>query len=180
MEKRAWFDSVAFGVQASISRGFPRRIWEYFMMLKLCEKTLILPLVLYLCPGDGITEEGHDVMLHGKTVSVFRCTAIYLPDLWEEDHWDEGNILCPAICSLVGSRIRKNLARRDRAYERSASAPVEEERRSVLLNMVDQYLFLTIVKLWNGMRGCEGGKVRRMLSQWHVKGINEGKTLGKA
>ncbi len=174
---------VHLEVQARRSRAFPRRMWEYFMMLTLREKTPVLPLALYLCHGDGITEEGQDALLHGKTVSVFRYTAIYLPDLWEEDYWDEGNVISPAICSLMGSRTRGNLERRVRAYERIASAPVEEERCSVLLNMVDQYLCLNDHETveWNAWMEKERSKeVRRMLTQWHVKGIEEGKTLGKA
>jgi predicted transposase YdaD len=174
---------VHLEVQARRSSDFPRRMWEYFMMLTLREKTLVLPLALYLCHGDGITEEGHDVLLHGKTVNVFRYTAIYLPDLWEEDYWDEGNVISPAICSVMRSRTCRNLERRVRAYERIASAPVDEERRSVLLNMVDQYLCLNDreTEEWNMWMEKERSKeVRRMLTQWHVKGIEEGKALGKA
>ena len=77
---------------------------------------------------DVARQDGERVSLHGDLSSRFVGGG--------------GNILCPAICSVMGSRIRGHLARSARAYERSESAPVEEERRSVLLNMVDQYLCL--------------------------------------
>ncbi len=184
MEKRAWFDSGAFGGTGekiqSLSPQDVGVLHDADASREDAHPSLgIVSLSRRWDHGGGsrcvvARQNGERVSLHGD---------IYLPDLWEEDYWDEGNVISPAICSLMGSRTRGNLERRVRAYERIASAPVEEERCSVLLNMVDQYLCLNDHETveWNAWMEKERSKeVRRMLTQWHVKGIEEGKTLGKA
>ncbi len=57
-----------------------------------------------------------------------------------------------------------------------------DEERSVLLNMVDQYLVLNKSETadWNEwVEQRKSQEVRQMLTQWHRKGMEEGRVEGR-
>ena len=174
---------VHMEIQANRSRGFPRRMWEYYLTLSHRFRHPILPIALYLCRGGGgMTEEEHVVKVHGRVVVLFRYMAVYLPDLWEEDFQDDVNVLSPAVCAAMRSRDRTNVERKIWAYELIAKASVGDEERSVLLNMVDQYLVLNESEKadWNEwVEQRKSQEVRQMLTQWHRKGMEEGRDEGR-
>jgi len=174
---------VHIEVQARRSAHFPHRMWEYYLALSHRFRHPILPIALYLCRGGGgASEEEYTVTACGRVVNRFRYAAIHLPEMWEEDYWDNGNVLSPAICAVMRSRERSNIERKIQAYERIAKAEIGDEERSVLLNMVDQYLSLdeSETAAWNEwVEQRKSQEVRKMLTQWHKKGIEEGREEGR-
>ncbi len=69
---------------------------------------------------------------------TFEYTAIALPDLSAEDYIDRDNVLAPALSALMRSNEADRVTRKLKAYERLAGFRIDEAKRSLLFNVVNQ------------------------------------------
>jgi hypothetical protein len=144
-------------VQAQRRGEFPYRMWEYYALLRLRYKLPVFPVVVYLAPGaGGVVQETYTETLFGRDTLTFRYQAVSLPDLNAEDYEENDNPLGPAFSALMRSRVARKVLRRARLLSRRAVTETEEARRTLLLNLITQYLPLSTE---------EEQEFRRLISQ---------------
>ena len=135
---------VHIEVQAKRDKKMPKRMWEYYHLLRLRTKDPVFPLVLYLVKGTGgIKEECYTEGLFDKEIITFRYTSIGLPDLSAEEYLEKDNILAPALSVLMRLEGMNRVIRKLKALDRLIQAPVDEARIFLLTSIVEKYSKLT-------------------------------------
>ncbi len=169
-------------VQAKRERDVPFRMWEYYSLLRLRKRHPVLPIVVYLSSGTGgVVKERYSESLFGEGVLTFEYTAIALPDPSEEEYFDRDNVLAPALSALMRSNEEDRVTRKLKAYERLARLRMDEAKRSLLFNVVNQYIPLAQSEkfvLVRRMKQTESKEVIELLTEWEEEAMKKGVSQG--
>ena len=136
---------VHLEVQAERRSVFPFRMSEYYMLLRLRHRLPVFPVVVYLVPGaGGLTQEIYKETLFDREVLRFRYDAIGLPDLSADDYRELENPLAPALSALMRPGRLGRLAQKVSSLRRVLLSGVDEARKSLLVNVIEKYLPLSV------------------------------------
>ena len=156
---------------------------EYYRMLMLRYRVPTFPIVVYLAPGaGGITSARHVERVFDREVNTFTYYPVGLPDLSAYDYFDTGNLLAPALGSLMRASELGRVAQKYRTLREVAQARIDEARKALLTNVVETYLLLDvneIVEFDQLMALPEGEEVREMISVYEQRGIEKGIERGQ-
>ena len=130
-------------VQSSRDREFARRMFEYYALLRLRRRQPVFPIVVYLAPGTGgLVREQHEETLFGEEILTFRYHCVGLPDLPAEQYREVENPLAPALSALMKPGGTGRAMQKALLLQRTLRQPVDEARKSLLVNIVETYLAL--------------------------------------
>ncbi len=156
----------------------PRRMWEYYSLLRLRTRLRVLPLVLYLRRGaGGVAPETYVETLLGLEILRFRYMTVGLGDLRAEEYLERDNVLSAPLSALMFGDRATRVARKIRAYDKVRRSNVDEARRSMLVHMIDRYLTLSEeeeVEMSQKLREKEHVEVLEWLSDYEIRGIEKG------
>jgi hypothetical protein len=172
-------------VQADRAGAFPERMCRYYWLLRLRTGLRVFPIVLYLAPGaGGLVRESHVERFFTddeEEILTFRYHCVGLPDLEAAPYLESENPLAPALAALMRTGELRRAWLKARSLERTAAAPVDEARRSLLVNVIETYLELsdTESEEFRELIGREDLEdVREMLTVYEERGIARGRVEG--
>jgi hypothetical protein len=169
---------VHIEVQAKRARAFPYRMFEYYALLRLRYKVPVFPVVLYLAPGaGGLTREEYTEGLFGEDILRFRYRAIGLPDLSADDYREQANPLA-ALSALMQPSQLGRLVQKYRSIRQALASPVDEARKALLVNLIEQYLPLNAeeeTEFAQLLGQADTQEVKEMLTVYEERGIVKGK-----
>ncbi len=170
-------------IERNANRDIPRRMWEYYSLLRLRTKRKVLPLVLYLRKGaGGISQETYAESVLGLEALLFRYMTVGLGDLSAEEYLERGNALAAPLSALMQGDSAKRVSRKIRAFEKLRTAKMDEARKSLLIYMIDSYLPLSKTEeaeMSSRLKNREGEEVHEWLSSYEIRGIKKGRREGK-
>ncbi|MBM3495442.1 MAG: DUF4351 domain-containing protein [Armatimonadetes bacterium] len=175
---------VHIEVQGDHAPEMPRRMWEYYHLLRLRHGMPVLPIVVYLTKGGaGLTRERYTEGLFGDTYASLRYWAIAIPSFSAERFLRSDSILGPALSALMRSGRHGRVRHKLLALSRVAKAQVDEARRSLLAHVVGQYLVLSAQQEADFGRIVEATgatEVKDMVNVFEQKGIEKGIEKGRS
>jgi hypothetical protein len=170
---------VHLEVQAVRRNVFPFRMCEYYWLLRLRHRLRVFPIALFLAPGaGGLVRETYVESLFDEEVLRFQYHAVGLPDLSADDYRESANPLAPALSALMRPGSLGKLALKVESLRRVLVSNVDEARKSLLLNVVERYMPLSIaeeVEFVSLIGQEEAQEVRNMLTIYEERGIVTGK-----
>ena len=177
-EREAEVIVIHIEIQHRRGADVPRRMWEYYSLLRLRTRRRVLPLVLYLGRGaGGVTPETYVETLLGREILLFRYMTVGLGDLRAEEYLERDNVLSAPLSALMSGERATRVARKIRAYDKVRRSILDEARRSMLVHMIDRYLILSEeeeVEMSQKLREKEHVEVQEWLSDYEVRGIEKG------
>ena len=174
---------VHIEIQAAREQNVPRRMWEYYCLLRLRLKLPVFPIVVYLAKGTGgIVREEYVEAIFGQAISTFRYSAIGLPDLSADEYLEKGNALSPALSALMQSETMDRVRRKFRALERLMQSNVDDAGRWLLVDVVERYLELTppeseeVNEMVKGLKTLDS---EEYITIWEERAFRKGRKQGK-
>jgi predicted transposase/invertase (TIGR01784 family) len=134
-------------VQSQRRSTVPKRMWEYYHLLRQRHGCKVYPIVLYLAPGSGgITTEQYQETVLGRVVETFTYRVVGLPDLSAVDYEDSTSPLAIALSALMRSSEPDKVERKVRSLTTMAQTAAEalsESHQLLLATIIDRYLPLS-------------------------------------
>jgi hypothetical protein len=169
---------VHLEVQAERRSVFPFRMCEYYMLLRLRHRLPVFPVVVYLAPGaGGLVRETYTESLFDEEILRFHYHAIGLPDLSADDYRELDNPLAPALSALMRPSRFGRLSQKVHCLRRVLVSDVDEARKSLLVNVIEKYMSLSLAEqaeFETVMEQDEVEEVREMLTVYEERGILKG------
>ena len=129
-------------VQSRPEKDFAGRMFDYYALLRLRYRTPVLPIVMYLRGGKGLTEEEYSVVLFGREQLRFRYMSVGLARL-EPREYVEKSPLGAALAALMSrSDAPDRLELRAAMLRQIAKGTLDEAQRFLLFNVVKTYFEL--------------------------------------
>jgi hypothetical protein len=177
---------VLFHVEVEANRRteFRYRMWEYYALIRLRTRRPVYPIVLYLAPGTGgIVREEYTETLFDENILTFRYAAIGLPDLAADNYRESDNIVGVALSATMRQSSVGPVLQKWQAILRILSSEVDESRKILLSNIVENYLPLSGSQAEDFeeiVRQNTPEEVVEMLSIYEERGIEKGIQRGIA
>jgi len=137
-------------IQREREARFPRRMWQYYSVLRQREDLPVIPIAVVLYAGRAaIAREVYEEMVLGQTVLTFRYLQISLPLLDAEEYVRAESVLCAGLASVMGlparreAQIALHLASLRRVREALDAGQVDDARAFLLVNFIATYLPLS-------------------------------------
>lgn len=137
-------------IQRERKAHFPRRMWQYYALLRQREGLPVIPIALVLYPGrEGIVLEEYAEAVFGRTYLTFRYLQISLPRLEATEYVQRGDVLGAALAALMHlpvervAQIDVHLAALRHVREASEAGQVDQARAFLLVNFIATYLPLS-------------------------------------
>lgn len=125
---------------------FERRLRIYNLQLSLeYPDSAILTAAIYRLggPKQGIAKREVVTEFRGVVTNRFYYVALSLSQSLAEEYVDRPQALAAALAALMRSKIWDRVEQKIRCYEAIRRAEVDEEKRYILVNTVDNYLPLS-------------------------------------
>ena len=165
-------------VEARRRTGFPLRLFEYYMMLRLRHRLPTYPIVIYLSSGaGGLTAERHEELVFDEQVALFTYRAVGLPDLLADDYQESQNPIGPALSALMKPSRLGRVVQKYRSLRAMARSRLDDARKALLTNVIETYLPLKAEEqdeLGRLIAMPEGKELREMISVYEQRGIEKG------
>lgn len=174
-------------------KEFPRRVFEYWFLLRQRYDFAVLPVAVYLSPGaGGIVSEKYDETLFGEIQLTFRYRAVGLPDLLASEYEERDNPLALGFSAMMREQKRYsrakgtgNVTRRLRLLRRLVKTDLDTNRQAYLYALVEKYLPLTQaerIEYNNRIKALEETNVEAVMTEWqrenYEKGLSQGLSQG--
>ncbi|MFN3650760.1 MAG: hypothetical protein ACK47B_14390 [Armatimonadota bacterium] len=163
-------------IESDLRAGFPARMFEYYMLLRLRDRLPIFPVVITLRPGfGGITWGEHEELVLGQQIARFRYRLISLPDLSREG-LDRSNPVVHALAPLLSGRPADPLDLLVESLLGISESETSESRRDQLTSFLHSYVPLSaeeLEKLLQRLR-VSGLEAELMTNPWKELGATYG------
>ncbi len=170
-------------VEGRSRTGFDRRMFEYFMMLRLRHRCPVLPIALILSRTSAtIDRPVHVDRVLGDDVCTFKFWRIGLPRLSGAEYVRRPNALAPALAALMTPGTTSRAAWKGECLRAVARARVDAARRRLLLDCIESYLPLTPRErdeFERLTRRPEDKELRRMRKLWSEQMMEIGEKRGE-
>jgi len=122
---------VHIEVQARKRSSFPKRMFQYFVLLWTKYQVPIFPVVVYLRGGrTGLSEEEFVLELFGQEALRFRYAAVALARFEAREYVEKGSAVAAALAALMGRRrIRAPVQLRLSMMEQVVQNGLDEARK---------------------------------------------------
>ncbi|MEM9597854.1 MAG: DUF4351 domain-containing protein, partial [Acidobacteriota bacterium] len=174
-------------VEGRYQRAMARRMWRYYLHLKLRYPDVpVLPVVLYLRGGPRGLElvEVRERVWNGPETSVFRFVAFGVSRCEAAEYLSRPEPMSWALASLMRAPGGDRVALKLGCLRPIAGADLDEARRFLLLNAVETYVELSEEESsrFAASLADETEEVRTMETTWAdkliAKGIQQGLAQG--
>ncbi len=137
-------------IQREREARFPRRMWQYYSVLRQREDLPVIPIAVVLYAGRAaIAREVYEEMVLGQTILTFRYLQISLPLLDAEEYVRAESVLGAGLASVMRlpagreAQIALHLASLRRVREALDAGQVDDARAFLLVNFIATYLPLS-------------------------------------
>lgn len=161
-------------------RDTPRRMWEYYALLRLRLGRPVYPIVVYLSRhGIGLRRETYEETLFGEMICSMQYLAIGVPDLSAHQYMKAQTALGAAMSALMVTRADDAVELTVSALERIAASGLDEARQTLLALIVENYARLTASdrdRVRTLLNTCAGGESmgKRLMGFFQKWGYDEG------
>jgi hypothetical protein len=145
---------VHMEVQGRTEPEFPRRMFDYYAVLRIHYRLPVLPIVLYLRGGRESTIEEYTEALFGEEHVRFRFRSVALARLSAEEY-----VGASPLGAALSALMRRKKARRLKL------------RREMLVRVLDsglddvlKYLLVNVIETYDELSAAEAVRFRRMTS----------------
>jgi len=151
-------------VQFEPKSDFPRRMFEYYAVLRLHYRLPVFPIVLYLRGGPHSKLAEYREDLFGQELLLFRYHSVALARLPAEEYVGASPLgaALSALMSLEKSRDRARL--RLSMLERVVGSELDEALKYLLVNVIETYFELS---------GEDAERYRRLVSRKEFRAVQE-------
>ncbi len=134
-------------IQREREARFPRRMWQYYSVLRQREDLPVIPIAVVLYPGRvGIAREVYEETVLGQTILTFSYLQISLPLLDSTEYVGAESVLGAGLASVMRlparreAQIALHLASLRRVREALDTGQVDDARAFLLVNFIATYL----------------------------------------
>ena len=169
-------------VQARSETEFPRRMFEYYALLRLHHRLPVFPIVLYLRGGPATAVEEYHEELFGEEQLRFRYRSVALARLPAEEYVG-ASPLGAALAALMrrGKTHDRPLLRRE-MLSRVLESELDDALKYLLVNVIETYFKLSGEEVERFRRLISGKEYRKMqeveltfFDELELKGVVKGK-----
>ncbi len=151
-------------VQLEPKSDFPRRMFEYYALLRLHYRLPVFPIVLYLRGGPRSKVAEYREDLFGQELLLFRYHSVALARLPAEEYVG-ASPLGAALSALMGPEKTRDRARLQLSMlERVVGSELDEALKYLLVNVIKTYFVLS---------GEEAERYRRLVSRKEYRAVQE-------
>jgi predicted transposase YdaD len=151
-------------VQAEPKSDFPRRMFQYYALLRLHYGLPVFPIALYLRSGPRSKVAEYREALFGQELLLFRYHSLALARLPAEEYVGTSP-LGAALSSLMSREKARDRARlRVSMLERVVGSELDEALKYLLVNVIETYFVLS---------GEDAERYRRLLSRKEFRAVQE-------
>jgi len=137
-------------IQREREARFPRRMWQYYSVLRQREDLPVIPIAVVLYAGRAaIAREVYEETVLGQTILTFRYLQISLPLLDAAEYVRAESVLGAGLASVMRlparreAQIALHLASLRRVREALDAGQVDDARAFLLVNFIATYLPLS-------------------------------------
>ncbi len=151
-------------IQTAPKSDFPRRMFEYYSLLRLHYGLPVFPVALYLRPGPRSRLAEYREALFGQQLLLFRYHSLALARLSAEEYVG-ASPLGAALSALMGrqeiqDRPRLRLSMKERVVE----SELDEALKYLLVNVIESFFKLS---------GEDAERYRRLVSRKEYRAVQE-------
>lgn len=151
-------------VQAEPKSDFPRRMFEYYALLRLHYGLPVFPIALYLRRGPRSRLAEYREALFGQELLLFRYHSVALARLPAEEYVGTSP-LGAALSALMSREDNRDRARlRISMLERVVRSELDEALKYLLVNVIETYFELS---------GEDAERYRRLLARKEYRAVQE-------
>ncbi len=151
-------------VQAKPENAFPRRMFEYYALLRLQHQLPVFPIVLYLRRGSHARVEEYRESLFGRELLLFRYHSVALARLSAEEYVGTG-ALGAALSALMSRKSTANLARlRLSMIKQVLGSELDDALKYLLVNVIQTFFELS---------GEDASEYHRIVSREEYRAVQE-------
>lgn len=178
---------LLIGIHVEVQRRrraeFGQRMHEYYVLLRRRYRIPFLPIAMFLTgTRGGVGEEEYVERALDHETLRFRYRRISLASLPAEEYREQSNPLGPALAALMRFSGESRPRHKVRSLQRTARWPMEDERRALLVNIIDRYLILDDTEAEEFetlLKRQELTEVGEMLTTYEERGLIRGRAEGK-
>jgi len=127
-------------VEARNLKTLPRRMFEYYSLLRLLKQRKVLPLALLLKPGaGGLNWQFYQEVLFGREIIRFQYGQVGLRDLESSQYLIENNPISATLAVLMRSQESPARTKLE-AFRSVLSSDLSEADRLFLMSIIEVYL----------------------------------------
>jgi hypothetical protein len=171
-------------VEASDRKPLPRRMSEYYALLRVLRQKPVLPIALVLVPtADGLTWQTYRESLFDRDLLRFRYGQVGIRDLPGEDYVATGNPVAAALAALMQPGEQSRAEIKLNALRTVIASGLTDPDKLFLINVVERYLptseiFDAQEEIMQELADMETTWVERALQEGREEGREEGKEEG--
>ena len=151
-------------VQATPSSDFPRRMFEYYAVLRLHYRIPVFPVVMYLRRGSGARMSEYRENLFGQELLLFRYHSVPLARLPAEEYVERGPLAAALSALMNRQRIPSPARLRIAMLERVAGSELDQALKYLLVNVIETFFELS---------GEDAEEYRRIVSRKEYRAVQE-------
>jgi len=129
-------------VQSRPEKDFAGRMFDYYALLRLRYRAPVLPIVVYLRGGKGLTEDQYRVVLFGREQLRFRYMSVGLAQLAAEEYLERSPLAAALAALMSRARVLDQVALRAAMLWQIAKSTLGEAQKFLLFNVVETYFEL--------------------------------------
>ena len=138
---------VHIEVEASNKRTLPRRMFEYYSLLRLSQQKPVLPIALVLLPNaGGLCMQQYDERLFGHTTNSFFYFQVGLRDLPAGDYMTQPNAVAQALAILMQYGVFGDATVKLHALRGVGESNLTMGDKLYLMNIINTYLPTTALE----------------------------------
>jgi predicted transposase YdaD len=149
-------------VQSEPKSDFPRRMFEYYSVLRLHYGVPVFPIALYLRGGPPSPLAEYRESLFEEELLLFRYHSVALARLSAEEYVDTSPLGAALAALMAASRNRARL--RLSMLERVAGSALDEALKYLLVNVIETFFELS---------GEDAEEYRRLISRKEHRAVQE-------
>ena len=130
---------VQIEVQSRPEKGFARRMFEHSVLLWLRHQAPILPVVLYLQGGEGLTDEQYRTRVFGREIFRFDYASVGLARLRAEEYVDTGPLGAALAVLMAPIKRADPVAFEADLMRRVAESELDDFRKFLLFDVIETY-----------------------------------------
>ncbi len=151
-------------VQTESKSDFPRRMFEYYALLRLHYRLPVFPIALYLRGGPHSKVFEYREALFGQELLLFRYHSLALARLPAEEYVG-ASPLGAALSALMSREETRDRARlRLSIFERVVGSELDEALK---------YLLVTVIESFFKLSGEDAARYRRLVSRKEYRAVQE-------
>ncbi len=156
--------TVHVEIQSEHESDFPRRMFEYYSVLRLHYGLPVFPVVLYLRRGPSSKLAEYREALFGQELLLFRYHSIALARLSAEEYVETSPLGAALSALMSREKTRDRVRLRLSMLERVVGSKLDQAVKYLLVNVIETFFVLS---------GEDAERYRRLVSRKEYRAVQE-------